>query len=293
MAVTQPRTLDDLPHGGFGVDPSGGRKSGGRGGPKRKKHESMATWRWGDRDRLRDVLGRRPGAVRDRRGDRRLHGVQGRAVPQALAAVVAPVRRGRPVAVRRLPGPDPRHDPADAHRHRDRHADRGRRRDLGRRVRPPGAAGARGRVRHRGRRRHARHRPGDLRPGALPARAVRLDVVHRGGRRGLRPLVPDRGRDDVADRAADGLRRDARGPAVDPAPRARGVLRAGQDEDRDDPARAAARGAAEHLDRRRARHGPHRGGHGDRRDPARRDAAPGVARARSRASTCSRAPGRR
>ena len=50
------------------------------------------------------------------------------------------------------------------------------------------------------------------------------------GRRGLRPLVPDRRGDDVADRAAAGLRRHARGAAGDPRPRARGVLRARQDE---------------------------------------------------------------
>ena len=37
--------------------------------------------------------------------------------------------------------------------------------------------------------------------------------------------------------------RDARGAAGDPPPRARGLLRARQDEGRDDPARAAARGA--------------------------------------------------
>jgi phosphate transport system permease protein len=49
MAVSQPRTLDDLPHGGFGVDPSGGRKGGGPAGRKRAKHESISTWRWGDR----------------------------------------------------------------------------------------------------------------------------------------------------------------------------------------------------------------------------------------------------
>jgi phosphate transport system permease protein len=50
MAVSPPRTLDDLPHGGFGVDPSGGRggKRAGAGG-KRPKPESIATWRWGDR----------------------------------------------------------------------------------------------------------------------------------------------------------------------------------------------------------------------------------------------------
>jgi phosphate transport system permease protein len=47
MAVTQPRTLDDLPHGGFGAAPSGA--SGGQGGRRRVKRESMADWRWGDR----------------------------------------------------------------------------------------------------------------------------------------------------------------------------------------------------------------------------------------------------
>jgi phosphate transport system permease protein len=49
MAVTQhPRTLDDLPHGGFGVDPA--RRGGGDpAGRKRPKHDSISTWRWGDR----------------------------------------------------------------------------------------------------------------------------------------------------------------------------------------------------------------------------------------------------
>lgn len=45
MAVTNPRTLDDLPHGGFGV----GAPGSGRPRRKRPKVESMADWRWGDR----------------------------------------------------------------------------------------------------------------------------------------------------------------------------------------------------------------------------------------------------
>jgi len=45
MSVTQPRTLDDLPHGGFGVEPS----AGGGGAKKRRSTESISTWRWGDR----------------------------------------------------------------------------------------------------------------------------------------------------------------------------------------------------------------------------------------------------
>jgi phosphate transport system permease protein len=44
MAVSPPRTLDDLPPGGFGVQPSGPRAT-----PPRKKYESISTWRWGDR----------------------------------------------------------------------------------------------------------------------------------------------------------------------------------------------------------------------------------------------------
>jgi phosphate transport system permease protein len=46
MAVTPtPRSLDDLPPGGFGAAPSG------PGGPPkvRRRHESISTWRWGDR----------------------------------------------------------------------------------------------------------------------------------------------------------------------------------------------------------------------------------------------------
>jgi phosphate transport system permease protein len=49
MAVTHPRTLDELPHGGFGVAPQGG--AGGPGSPQRKRPqpESIRNWRWGDR----------------------------------------------------------------------------------------------------------------------------------------------------------------------------------------------------------------------------------------------------
>src|SRR6185436_12754350 len=54
----------------------------------------------------------------------------------------------------------------------------------------------------------------------------------------------------VAHRAADGLRGHARGAAVDPRARARGLLRTGQDEDRHHPPRPAALGQAEHLHRR-------------------------------------------
>jgi phosphate transport system permease protein len=49
MAVTeQPRTLDDLPRGGFGMPPAGGTPAGGR-ERRRARRESIATWRWGDR----------------------------------------------------------------------------------------------------------------------------------------------------------------------------------------------------------------------------------------------------
>ncbi len=48
MAVTHPRTLDDLPHGGVGAGAAGGRPAGGP--PRmRGRPESIATWRWGDR----------------------------------------------------------------------------------------------------------------------------------------------------------------------------------------------------------------------------------------------------
>jgi phosphate transport system permease protein len=49
MAVTQPRTLDDLPHGGFGLDASRSRPGGGPGARKRPKRDSLSSWRWGDR----------------------------------------------------------------------------------------------------------------------------------------------------------------------------------------------------------------------------------------------------
>ena len=58
-----------------------------------------------------------------------------------------------------------------------------------------------------------------------------------------------------------------------PAPRPRGLLRARQGQDLDDPARPAARLAPRHRHRHHARHGPDRRRHGDRRRPARRLAA--------------------
>jgi multisubunit Na+/H+ antiporter MnhC subunit len=64
----------------------------------------------------------------------------------------------------------------------------------------------------------------------------------------------------------------ARGSAGDPAPCARGLIRARQDSDRDDPPRAAAGRAARHRHRRRARDRADRRRHSDRRDPARRHA---------------------
>jgi phosphate transport system permease protein len=48
MAVGTPRSLDDLPPGGFGAGTAGASGPGGRGG-KRKTYESISTWRWGDR----------------------------------------------------------------------------------------------------------------------------------------------------------------------------------------------------------------------------------------------------
>ena len=172
-------------------------------------------------------------------------------------------------------------------------AARRRDRGLADRVRPAVLAGARGRVRRRGRRRHAEHRARDLRPVVFSQQRPRLPLLHRRGRRRLRPLVLRRRRDDVADRAAAGRRRDARGAAGDPAPRARGVLRARQDEGGDDPPRAAAGRAARHRHRHRARHGPDRRRHRDRRDPARRHAAARRAPAGLGRSTRCAAPARR
>jgi phosphate transport system permease protein len=48
MAASPPRTLDDLPPGGFGVDRST-RSGGPAGRAPRKKYESISTWRWTDR----------------------------------------------------------------------------------------------------------------------------------------------------------------------------------------------------------------------------------------------------
>ena len=115
-------------------------------------------------------------------------------------------------------------------RHRDRRADRGRDRGLADRVR---------RARRGWRARSSRaSRSSPARPSIVLAifgllvfqqELLRLPVLHGRGRRGVRPLVPHRRGDDVADRAAAGRRRDARGAAGDPAPRARGLLRARQD----------------------------------------------------------------
>ena len=126
----------------------------------------------------------------------------------------------------------------------------------------------------RGRRRHAEHRARDLRPDRVLQRALRLPLVHRRGRRRLRPLVLRRRRDDVADRAAAGRRR----------ARARRCRRSRATCARP-PTRSARRKAATirrvllpgrapgHRDRHDARHGPDRRRHRDRRDPARRLAA--------------------
>ena len=121
----------------------------------------------------------------------------------------------RPVQVRRVPRPAARDGDPDADRDHDRDAAGRRGRDLDRRVRAPDVARAHRRLGHRDHRRHARHRDRAVRPGAVPAGHLRLDVVHRRGRRGVRALVPDRRRDDGAARAADGVRRDARGAAGD------------------------------------------------------------------------------
>ena len=72
----------------------------------------------------------------------------------------------------------------------------------------PGVAGARRRVGHRDRRRHARHRASRSSASALFQQGIFGWLSFTAaGRRGVRPLVPDRRGDDVADRAADGLRR--------------------------------------------------------------------------------------
>ena len=63
---------------------------------------------------------------------------------------------------------------------------------------------------------------------------------------------------------------DPRGPAVDPRPRARGLLRPRQGQDLDDPPGAAARLPQGNRDGRDARDGTDRGRHGDRRHSARR-----------------------
>ena len=197
---------------------------------------------------------------------------------------------------RRLPGPAHRHVPADRHRHRDRRrrsavGDRG----LARRVRPARAGW------------RARSSPASRSSPARPTSCSRssawrssstgffgfLSFTAEGGAVfGRSFLTAGAMMSLIALPLVVGATRE--GAAGDPAPRARGVLRARQD------ARATIRRvllpavAAEHRDRRGARHGPDRRRHRDRRDPARRDAAaPEQRRARSPASTCSRAPARR
>ena len=115
------------------------------------------------------------------------------------------------------------------------------------RVRAPVLARARGRVGRRDRRRDAEHRARDLRPDHLLERRVFgfLSFTAQGGAVFGRSFFTAGG-DDVADRPAARRRRDARGAAGDPRPRARGVLRARQDEGGDDPPRAAARRAPGH-----------------------------------------------
>ena len=148
-------------------------------------------------------------------------------------------------------------------------------RGLARRVRPPVLAGAGWSSRA------SRSSPG--RPTScsrssacvlFQQRDLQLAVVHRRGRRGLRPLVPDGGGDDVADRAAAGLRLHARGAAVGSRARARGQLRAWARRKSATIRRVLLPSVRPNIAHRHgARDGPDRRRHRDRRDPARRDAA--------------------
>ncbi len=112
---------------------------------------------------------------------------------------------------------------------------------LAERVRQARWARPRGRVGRRDRRRHADHRPRDLRPSDLLAGSLRLPLLHRRGRRGLRPLLLHRRDHDVADRASPDRRRHPGGAPVDPHPRPRSVLRPRQGQDLHHPPGAASR----------------------------------------------------
>ncbi len=109
----------------------------------------------------------------------------------------------------------------------------------------PALARASRRVRRRDRRRHPDDRARDLRAARLHPGLLQPALLHRRGRRRLRPLLLHRRDHDVADRAAADRRGHARGAAVDPHPRPRGLVRPRQGQDLDDPAGPASRGSSQ------------------------------------------------
>ena len=240
---------------------------------KRGRRSSPWTWRWRDRLVLACAWTAGLGLCAIAAAIVLYMGWRGIAVPAPGAAVHAPGDRSVSESDRGHPRPPDRDGAADADRHRARVPAGRRLRGVDRRVRATALARARGRVEHRDRRRYARHRDRAVRPVDLPARPVRAAVVPRRRRRRVRALVHRGRRDDVADRAAAPVRRHARRAAGRPGTDARGVVRAGQDPDRDDPPRAAAERALEHRHRRDPRHESHHRRHGDRAAAAGRDAA--------------------
>ncbi len=108
---------------------------------------------------------------------------------------------------------------------------------------PPALAGAGGGVDGRDVRRGAVDRAGAVRRDPVPRVVHGLPHREERRRRLRQGLLPGR-RDAVAAGAAAGRHQRARGPAGGPQPRARGLVCARQDQDRHDPARAAAGGAA-------------------------------------------------
>ena len=128
----------------------------------------------------------------------------------------------------------------------DRRAARGRGGGVAERVRASGVAGARGRVGRGDDRGDAERGARDLRAARVLTGVPGVPLPDLRGRVGVRALVFDRRGDHVAARDPADRRGHARGPRAGAGARARGLIRARQDEGDDDPQRAAAVGAEEH-----------------------------------------------
>ena len=218
--------------------------------------------------RARPLLGGGRDARARRGGDRPLHGLEGPLRAAPLLPAPAPDGRRRPAQVGRLPRRDRGDAAADRDRHRDRRAARRRAPRCGssstaarRRSRAPSSRAIEiiaGAPEHRDRDVRARRLLGarssrscpSARPGRTPSSAARSSSP---------------GRDERCSRCRSSSAPRARRCCRCPNHMREASLALGKTKAATIRARAAAGGAAGHRDRHRARHGPHRRRHGDRR----------------------------